>query len=98
MTGNKQTDVLELFRDGGHKLLIATSVAEEGLDVRKCNLVIRYLHVTNEISRVQTQGLFYLLFPSLVTRNINIGIITIMTIYIFQNLNSTDGGRMDETS
>lgn len=56
MTKNKQKDVLEYFEDGLHKLIVATSVAEEGLDITKCNLVIRYEHVTNEIVRTQSRG------------------------------------------
>ncbi|KAJ8317224.1 hypothetical protein KUTeg_005128 [Tegillarca granosa] len=56
MTKVDQDNTLEYFRGGKHKLIIATSVAEEGLDIRKCNLVIRYDHVTNEIAMVQSRG------------------------------------------
>lgn len=56
MTKHEQKDVLVYFKDGKHKLMVATSVAEEGLDITKCNLVIRYEHVTNEIVRTQSRG------------------------------------------
>ena len=56
MTKHQQVDVMEYFRAGDNKVMIATSVAEEGLDIRKCNLVIRYNHVTNEIAMVQARG------------------------------------------
>ena len=52
----KQEDVLKSFKDGKHKVIIATSVAEEGLDVRQCNWIIKYEHVTNSIARVQSRG------------------------------------------
>jgi len=52
----KQEDVLKSFKDGKHKLIIATSVAEEGLDVRQCNWIIKYEHVTNSVARVQSRG------------------------------------------
>ena len=56
MTQVGQEEVMEKFRKGDTNLLIATSVAEEGLDVPDCDLVIRYLHVSNEIAKVQTEG------------------------------------------
>ncbi|XP_052763808.1 interferon-induced helicase C domain-containing protein 1-like [Mya arenaria] len=56
MTKVKQKNVLGFFKKGVHRVVIATSVAEEGLDITQCNLVIRYLHVTNEIVRLQSRG------------------------------------------
>ena len=56
MTACAQEDVIKFFRDGKHKVIIATTVAEEGLDIKKCSLVIRYQHVTNETSRIQAKG------------------------------------------
>lgn len=56
MTKRRQKDALHYFKGGQHKLLVATSVAEEGLDITQCKLVIRYEYVTNEIVRVQSRG------------------------------------------
>jgi len=56
MTSRVVEEVLQYFKGGEHKILIATSVAEEGLDIQKCNYVIRYLHVTNDIARIQSRG------------------------------------------
>lgn len=56
MTKVQQIDALTLFKEGRHKIVIATSVAEEGLDIQKCNLVIRYSYVSNEIAMVQARG------------------------------------------
>lgn len=56
MTQNEQKEVISKFRTGKINLLIATTVAEEGLDIKECNIVIRYGLVTNEIAMVQARG------------------------------------------
>ncbi|XP_070278961.1 interferon-induced helicase C domain-containing protein 1 isoform X1 [Myotis yumanensis] len=56
MTQNEQKEVISKFRTGKINLLIATTVAEEGLDIEECNIVIRYGLVTNEIAMVQARG------------------------------------------
>ena len=58
MTSKNQQDVVKHFKKGVCHLLIATSVAEEGLDIKACNCVFRYNYTTNEIGRVQSKGTF----------------------------------------
>uniref|UniRef100_A0ABI7YE02 RNA helicase n=1 Tax=Felis catus TaxID=9685 RepID=A0ABI7YE02_FELCA len=53
MTQRDQQEVIRKFRAGILNLLVATSVAEEGLDIPQCNVVVRYGLLTNEISMVQ---------------------------------------------
>lgn len=50
---NEQQDVIKLFREGALNLLFSTSVAEEGLDIPECNIVVRYGLMSNEIAMMQ---------------------------------------------
>ncbi|RMC01474.1 hypothetical protein DUI87_21913 [Hirundo rustica rustica] len=56
MTQNEQQDVIKQFRKGALNLLFSTSVAEEGLDIPECNIVVRYGLMTNEIAMMQARG------------------------------------------
>ena len=56
MKSTEQQEVMKKFHSGEVNLLIATSVAEEGLDVPACNLVIRFQHVSSDIAKVQSEG------------------------------------------
>uniref|UniRef100_A0A9J7YU72 RNA helicase n=1 Tax=Cyprinus carpio carpio TaxID=630221 RepID=A0A9J7YU72_CYPCA len=54
---NHMTQVLSHKKTTGIlNLLISTSVAEEGLDIPECNLVVRYGLLTNEIAQQQASG------------------------------------------
>ena len=56
MTRAKQEGVLKEFHEGKINVLVTTSVAEEGLDIPECNLVIHYQNVSNEIAKAQAEG------------------------------------------
>ncbi|KAH9492756.1 Antiviral innate immune response receptor RIG-I, partial [Bulinus truncatus] len=56
MSQQQQENILEAFRNGQKRILVATSVAEEGLDIPECNLVVKYNYVGNEITHIQAKG------------------------------------------
>ena len=55
MHDEDQKWVLTEFREGRCNLLVATSMAEEGLDIEQCNLIIR-LHISGARSKAQMKG------------------------------------------
>jgi len=52
----KQKEILDKFRNGEFNILIATSVAEEGLDIPKVDEVIFYEPVPSAIRSIQRRG------------------------------------------
>jgi len=56
LTQKKQIEALARFREGVFRVLIATSVGEEGLDVPSTDMVIFYEAVPSEIRSIQRKG------------------------------------------
>lgn len=57
MTPSNQRGVLDTFKSSDQsKMLIATSVADEGIDIPQCNLVLMYEYVGNVVKMVQVRG------------------------------------------
>ena len=56
MTQKEQINVLDNFRNGMYTAIVATSVAEEGLDIPKVDLVIFYEPIPSEIRSIQRRG------------------------------------------
>jgi Fanconi anemia group M protein len=56
LSQKKQIDALRRFREGEFRVLVATSVGEEGLDVPSTDMVIFYEAVPSEIRSIQRKG------------------------------------------
>jgi Fanconi anemia group M protein len=56
MNQKKQVEVLNRFRSGEIRVLVSTSVGEEGLDIPSCDLVIFYEPVPSEVRSIQRRG------------------------------------------
>ncbi|XP_031562998.1 interferon-induced helicase C domain-containing protein 1-like isoform X2 [Actinia tenebrosa] len=55
VTQSQQEQVIQSFKEGTVNIIIATTVAEEGLDISDCSYVIRYGFQESEISSVQSK-------------------------------------------
>ena len=56
MSQKIQEEIIEKFKSGIYNVLVATSVAEEGLDIPSTDLVIFYEPVPSEIRSIQRRG------------------------------------------
>jgi ERCC4-related helicase/ERCC4-type nuclease len=56
LSQREQIDILRRFRAGEFRVLVATSVGEEGLDVPSTDMVIFYEAVPSEIRSIQRKG------------------------------------------
>ena len=56
MKQREQKEIIEQFKRGGSNILVATSVAEEGLDIPSTDLVVFYEPIPSEIRTIQRRG------------------------------------------
>lgn len=56
LTQKEQEEIVSKFRKGTYNVLIATSVAEEGLDIPSTDLVVFYEPIPSEIRNIQRRG------------------------------------------
>jgi ERCC4-related helicase/ERCC4-type nuclease len=56
LTQKEQADIIARFKQGEFNVLVATSVAEEGLDIPETDLVVFYEPIPSEIRSIQRRG------------------------------------------
>jgi ERCC4-related helicase len=56
LTQKEQSRIINSFKEGQYNVLIATSVAEEGLDIPSTDLVVFYEPIPSEIRAIQRRG------------------------------------------
>ena len=56
LTQKEQAQVIKQFKEGEYNVLIATSVAEEGLDIPSTDMVVFYEPIPSEIRLIQRRG------------------------------------------
>lgn len=56
LTQKQQVEIIQKFKDGEYNTLVATSVAEEGLDIPATDLVVFFEPVPSEIRSIQRRG------------------------------------------
>lgn len=56
LTQKQQVQIIEDFKKGTYNVLVATSVAEEGLDIPSTDLVVFYEPIPSEIRSIQRKG------------------------------------------
>jgi Fanconi anemia group M protein len=56
LTQKEQKEILDNFRNGTYNVLVASSVAEEGLDIPSVDLVVFYEPIPSEIRAIQRRG------------------------------------------
>jgi ERCC4-related helicase len=56
LTQKQQVDIIQKFKDGEYNTLVATSVAEEGLDIPATDLVVFFEPIPSEIRSIQRKG------------------------------------------
>ena len=56
LTQKEQAEIIKKFKEGEFNVLVATSVAEEGLDIPSTDLVVFYEPVPSEIRTIQRRG------------------------------------------
>lgn len=56
LSQKQQLEILKKFKTGEYNILVATSVAEEGLDIPKVDMVIFYEPIPSEIRSIQRRG------------------------------------------